>query len=763
MVLHFEDCGLDQENNSLAGVEPTIGTGPFSDIRILELSRGIAGRTAGMLLAEFGAEVARVVPPEDREPPEDPRTLCWDRGKVLTEIDPADPEAGRLLQSCDVLLTDARPGELDRLGLDAATLLDRSPGLLHVWLPPYAVRGRWSHLPEDPLLLAALGGFAAHHPATEERPVAPVVPTVNHLHGALGATAVAAALVGRVADGAGRAVTITGLHAMAAAQGTMMMESLDLDRLYSVGKILGGAPNFRAYRAGDGQWLYLAALTPDFFFRALDVLDRMELLIRPDVAGEFTNILVPETGQAVGAELASVFAGRPRDQWLRLLADAGVPAAPVSRREDWMAGEVVAANGARAEAEHPRLGTVVLPGVPVTLSATPGTARRPPSGDRVPASTLWRAASRPGTSAFSRELPLAGLRVLDLSTFLAGPFIGSLLADHGADVVKVEAPDGDPYRTYSAAYAAVNQAKAGITLDLRRPAERDMLLRLVAGADVLVDNLRPASLDRLGLGEEVLVATNPALVRCSVSAYGRTGPWADLPGFDPVVQALSGLMAAQGGSGAPVATTAPVHDAATGTLATFGVLAALFARTRTGRGQHVTTSLAAASTFLQSAELTSFAGRPPTAVGGPDYPGPTAYHRLYPAQDGWLAAAATTEAQRQALLRALGAPSADDDVLAAWLEDVLVTRPADHWVEVLTAHGVPVCRVLAAEGELHDPFLADNDFSHVVRDPVLGRLRVVRAYADWHEAGPTRPPAEIPGPPYTEVWRARAAVDQRKS
>ncbi|MCW2863072.1 MAG: L-carnitine dehydratase/bile acid-inducible protein, partial [Actinoallomurus sp.] len=157
-------------------MEPTIGTGPFSDIRILELSRGIAGRTAGMLLAEFGAEVARVVPPEDREPPEDPRTLCWDRGKVLTEIDPADPEAGRLLQSCDVLLTDARPGELDRLGLDAATLLDRSPGLLHVWLPPYAVRGRWSHLPEDPLLLAALGGFAAHHPATEERPVAPVVP-----------------------------------------------------------------------------------------------------------------------------------------------------------------------------------------------------------------------------------------------------------------------------------------------------------------------------------------------------------------------------------------------------------------------------------------------------------------------------------------------------------------------------------------------------------------------------------------------------------
>ncbi|MCW2946670.1 MAG: L-carnitine dehydratase/bile acid-inducible protein [Actinoallomurus sp.] len=756
-------------------MKPSIGIGPFGDLRILELSTGIAGRTAGMLLAEFGAEVARVLPPGGQESPDDPRSLCWDRGKILAEMDQADPRAiaelRRLVDACDVLLTDVGPDELDRLGLDAATALERSPGLVHVWLPPYGARGRWSTLPEDPLLLAALGGFAAHHPATEDQPVAPVVPTVNYLQGALGATAVAAALVGRATDGAARAVTVTGLHAMAAAQGTMMLEGLDVDRIYAVGKILGGAPNFRAYQARDGQWLYLAALTPDFFFRALDVLGRMEVLVRTDVAGEFTNILVPETGQAVGAELAAVFAERPRAEWLRVLADAGVPAAPVSRREDWMASEVVSANDARVDLDHPTLGPVVLPGVPVALSATPGTAGVPPSGDRVPASALWRATSRAEAPVGrSRELPLTGLRVLDLSTFLAGPFAGSLLADHGAEVVKVEAPGGDPYRTYSAAYTAVNQAKSGITLDLRRPQGRDALLRLVTDADVLVDNLRPGSLDRLGLGAEILAAANPALVRCSVSAYGRTGAWADQPGFDPVVQALSGLMAAQGGAGAPVATTAPVHDATTGTLAAFGVLAALLARTRTGRGQHVTTSLAAASTFLQSAELTSFAGRPPTAEGGRDFPGPTAYHRLYRAEDGWLATAATTPAQRHALLRALGQddPSTadDDEGLAARLEDVLATRPADEWVDVLGAHEVPACRVLSAEAELHNPFLVENDFSHVVDDPVLGRLRVVRSYAEWRESDPPRPPAEIPGPPYAEVWRDRTASSpggQRKS
>jgi crotonobetainyl-CoA:carnitine CoA-transferase CaiB-like acyl-CoA transferase len=712
-------------------VEATVGAGPFSAVRVLELSTGTAGRTAGMLLAEFGAEVVRVLPSGDPERTDDPRRLCWDRGKILTTLDHPTAELGRLVDACDVLLTDLGPDALDRLGLSSALLLGRYPGLVHAWLPPYGARGRWRNLPADPLLLAALGGFAAHHPATDDRPVAPVVPTVGYLHGALGAAAVAAALVGRAGDGTGRAVTVTGLHAMAAAQGTMMMEGLDVDRIFSAGKILGGAPNFRTYRAADGRWLYLAALTPDFFFRALDVLGRMDVLIRPDVAGEFTNILLPATGRAVGAELAAVFAERPCAEWLGLLAEAGVPAAPVSRREDWMASEVVAANGARVEAEHPTLGPVVLPGVPVALSDTPGAPGRLPAEDLVPASTLWRSVTRaqaqPGTGD---ALPLAGLRVIDLSTFLAGPFTGSVLADHGADVVKVESPAGDPYRTYSAAYAAVNQAKSGITLDLRQPEGRAELLRLVADADVLVDNLRPASLDRLGLGVDVLAAANPALVRCSVSAYGRTGAWADLPGFDPVVQALSGLMTAQGGAGEPVASTAPVHDAATGTLAAFGVLASLLARSRSGRGQHVTTSLAASSTFLQSAELTSFAGRPPTAEGGTDFAGPDPCHRLHRAQDGWLATAATTPAQRQAMLLALGHPDPDEPAMAA----TMAGRPVAEWVDFLTAHGVAACPLLAAEGELHDPFLVANDFSHIVRDPVLGRLRVVRAYSEWHDA-----------------------------
>jgi crotonobetainyl-CoA:carnitine CoA-transferase CaiB-like acyl-CoA transferase len=719
-------------------MDPGADAGPFRDLRVLEVTNGTPGRTAGMLLADFGADVVRVLPAGDLPRPDDPRLLSWDRGKQLTRAD-GPHELTRLARSCDVLLTDAVPGELEPRGLDAATLLGRTPGLVHAWLPPYAVRGRWSRLPEDPLLLAALGGFAAHYPATTDRPVAPVVPTVSYLHGGLGATAVAAALAARARTGLGRAVVVTGLHAMAAAQGTMMIEGLDVDRIFSAGKKLGGAPNFRTYRAGDGRWLYLAALTPDFFFRALDVLGRMDVLVRPDVDGEFTNFLVPETGEAVGAELASVFAQRPCDDWLVALAAAGVPAAPVSTRAEWLASEVLTANGARAEAEHPVFGRVVLPGVPVTLSATPGTAGRLGRAELVPPGALWRteghADGRTAAPAVpGADLPLAGLRVIDLSTFLAGPFTSAVFADYGAEVTKVEAPAGDPYRVYSASYVAVNQRKKGITLDLRTPEGRDQLLGLVAGADILVDNLRPSSLDRLGLGADVLSAASPALIRCSVSAYGRTGAWADQPGFDPVVQALSGLMLAQGGTGQPVHSTAPVHDAATGTLAAFGALAALLSRARTGRGQHVTTSLAAASTFLQSAELTTYAGRPPTPEGGPDFPGPTPYHRLYQAKDGWLATAANTPAQASALLDAVGHPdwaAAGGEDLAARLGREFARRPVAGWMDILAAHQVPACPVLAAEGELSDPFLVQNEFSHLVHDPGLGRLRVVRSYTDW--------------------------------
>src|ERR1700678_1869014 len=317
---------------------PALPAGPCAGVRILELTRGIAGRTAGMLLADLGADVVRAS--DDRPDTErDPGGLCWDRGKVLAPLHGTSiSELRRLAVAADVLLTDLRPGEIAGHWASPRSSLAASPRLVHAWLPPYAARGRWRDLPDDPLLLAAVGGFADHFPAVADVPVAPVVPTVSYIQGAVGAAAIAAALVGRGADGPGRRVTVSGLHAIAATQASMMMTAEDGTPILSAGKRAPGAPNYRSYRGSDGRWLYLAALTPGFFFRALEVLDRMDILVREDVAGEFMNLLRPDAGAAVGAELAETFAGRPRAEWLRLLGDARNSAAAGTRPEGSVAG-----------------------------------------------------------------------------------------------------------------------------------------------------------------------------------------------------------------------------------------------------------------------------------------------------------------------------------------------------------------------------------------------------------------------------------------
>ena len=166
--------------------------GPFTGVRVLELTSGIAGRTAGMLLADLGADVVRAS--DDRPDTErDPGGLCWDRGKVLVPLHGTSTgELRRLTGAADVLLTDLRPAEIAGHWASPQSSHAASPRLVHAWLPPYAARGRWSDLPDDPLLLAAVGGFADHFPAVADVPVAPVVPAVSYIQGAVGAAAIAA-------------------------------------------------------------------------------------------------------------------------------------------------------------------------------------------------------------------------------------------------------------------------------------------------------------------------------------------------------------------------------------------------------------------------------------------------------------------------------------------------------------------------------------------------------------------------------------------
>jgi crotonobetainyl-CoA:carnitine CoA-transferase CaiB-like acyl-CoA transferase len=746
--------------------------GPYRDLRVLDISTGAAGAIAAMFLADYGADVVKIQPPRKGPLPVDPGWLCWDRNKVLTALDPADRhgrrELRRLLAATDVAIFDRTPGDRAADGWEGASLTIAFPNLIHAWLPPYGTGEQHHELPGDPLLLAAAAGVCDYQQALSDVPVAPVVPILTWAQGALGATALAAALLERRGSGLGQAVTVTGLHSVAAMHATVINRASG--QIIPRRKGGFGIPNYRVYRCRDDRWLFLGSLVQPFFLVALEVLGLLELMILPGIDGDFANVLNPRLNDEVGARLERRFAERDRSHWLDALDAAGVPNAPVCDREEWFASETVAANGLRVGLDHKELGRVDLPGLPVSLSATPGAVRHLPDDDHwSPSGDIWNhagtGAGRPSAPAPTGDLRapssrvLEGLRVVDASSFIAGAFGPALLADYGADVVKVEAPDGDPYRIFALGFLAVNQGKRGLQLDLKDPSDRQTYLELVGQADVVIDNLRPATAARLGVASADLHATNSRLVHCSVSAFGTKGAWASRRGFDPLVQALSGLLSSQGGDDAPIVSTMPVHDIAGGTMAAFGALAALYAREYTGEGQVVETSLASVSVMLQSGEFVSYRGRPAPPIGGRDFAGPRAGHRLYRCRDGWICVAASTLDQMEGLLRVLdllesadGAPGPDFLVaggtapVALEIAAKLALLPVQQALGSLSVAGVPATRVLTRAETLDDPWLENNRFFHVVEDPVFGPCQVVRSYAEWSRSGLSAPTSHASAP-----------------
>jgi crotonobetainyl-CoA:carnitine CoA-transferase CaiB-like acyl-CoA transferase len=746
----------------------------FAGLRVVEVCRGIPGATSAMYLGDFGASVIKITGPAGRR--DDPGALCWDRNKQLLELDfigsgDDRTETRRLLAGADVAITDLVPGDADSYGLDSATLLGLNGRLIYAWLPPYGVSGRWSRLPDDELLLDAVSSVADAHVATEDVPVFPVTPAISYGHGALAAAAISAALLERQHSGVGRAVAVSGLHGLAAMNCALLADAPGVLRLGAKGG--KGAPNVRMYRAGDGRWFQLFALTPKFFLKALEALGLVDIMAMPGIEGDFQKLFDPTRSAPATERLEKRFLERSCAEWCSLLLEARVPVAPVAKREEWLDTELVEANHMRTELSDPDLGVVTMPSVPLQLHSTPGQVRALPK--RVSLRDAGRGVRQQSVTSLRglspRPRPLAGVRVIDLSSFIAGPLATGLLADSGADVVKVEPLDGDPYRLVSVAFMAVNQRKRGIALDIRHRRGYETLLRLVGDADVLVHNFPPGFDAELKVDYASLSRHHPDLIHYSVSAYGRTGSLAQTPGFDQLLQARSGLASTQGGDGPPVGSVVPVHDVAAASIGAFGVLAALFARDSTGRGQEVTTSLAAVATIIQAGELTSFAGRPAPLRGGPDFLGPGAFRRYYRCCDGWIAVAAHTAQSATAALEVLECQpreerrlleEANDSILARQVAQALELLPSATAVDRLTCAGVPCAQVLSRNDAMTDPWLLENGFFHDVEDSRLGTCRVVRTYGEW--AGslpPTARSAPVLGEHTTEVLAAaRFSADE---
>ena len=339
--------------------------------------------------------------------------------------------------------------------------------------------------------------------------------------------------------------------------------------------------------------------------------------------------------------------------------------------------------------------------------------------------------------------PLSGVRVLDLTRYLAGPFCTMLLADYGADVVKVEARKGREFRLPGAKrdtyfFLSSNRGKRSMTLDLRRPEGRDLVLRLLPRFDVLVENYRPGVMDSLALGPELLTERFPRLIYCAISGFGADGPYRDRPGFDQIAQGMSGFMSLTGtAESGPTRAGIAIGDLLGGIFGAHGVQLALLERAGSGRGQVVDTSLLEAMVGVLSwgAGMYFESGSAP-GPAGQHHPLASPYGR-FRARGGYMNIAAGNDAMWEKLARELGRPEwvrderfADSiarlrhrDELTAEIEAALADGDADHWVERLNRAGVPAGPVLDLEQVFADPQVLAREMLVELPHPEVGTFK----------------------------------------
>ena len=342
---------------------------------------------------------------------------------------------------------------------------------------------------------------------------------------------------------------------------------------------------------------------------------------------------------------------------------------------------------------------------------------------------------------------LDGIRVLELTNFMAGPFCGMLLADLGADVIKVENPKGGDFTRNaapflegeSAGFLAVNRNKRSIAIDLKAGRGREIFLDLVRRSDVVIENLRPGTLDDLGIGYKVLSEVNPRIILSSASGFGQTGPYKDRAALDLIVQGMSGLMSITGEAGRPpVKVGVPISDLAAAMFGAYAILAALRVRDRDGIGQHIDVSLLESAIALEAWETSGYfaTGEVPRPLGSAHRV--NAPYQAVRTADGYITIGATTPGNWHAFCVTLGLERLENDArfakvserrrnyeeLAVLIEQVTATRPSEHWYRALEHAGVPCGVLYTVDQVLSDEHVRARGVVREVAHATLGTVRV---------------------------------------
>ena len=344
-------------------------------------------------------------------------------------------------------------------------------------------------------------------------------------------------------------------------------------------------------------------------------------------------------------------------------------------------------------------------------------------------------------------MPLSGIKVVDLTRIVSGPFCTMLLADMGAEVVKIETPSkGDPLRSQGVIknglswyFASFNRNKKSMTLDLRSAEGKDILIRLIRKSDVVVDNYRPGVMKKMGLGYDSLKKINPGIIHCGISGFGVGGPSAGRPAFDFIAQAMSGLMSVNGSQeSGPMRVSLPISDLIAGLYGAFGIVCSLMQRQRSGQGEEVQTSLVDGLISVMSYLSANFlaSGELPQRTGN-DHP-IVAPYGLFRAQDGEVAIAPSNDDVYEKLLDALELQHLKEDArfktndlrmqnrqaINQIVEDKIKTMPKSHWVKHLNRAGVPTGLIQNMQEAFQDPQVLHQEMAIDVDQPGYGKIRM---------------------------------------
>lgn len=712
--------------------------GVFDGLRVLDLTTGIAGPMTTMLLADNGADVTRLVAP-DAVPASRTGERVWHRGTRSAELD-LDTAEGRaafeaLAATADVVVETCTPGTMEAWGLDHGSLATRNARLITCSITAYGRHVPFRDRPADDALVAArtgllydqkgrrggamefIAGRPGPHPefdgaagmrrgADRPGPVFPRTPFPSIGAAYFATLGITAALRAREGTGAGQWVETSLLQGTLAAAclGWQRVEHPDAP-LYWMWPIDARSVE-GLFECADGRWVHHWTLRPSWVLASAegDALDAATLdttyrddpdrvSMEPD--GLLTGIFLHET-------LAAAFAKFPAAEWVRAAEAAGIGVALVRSPAEALSDESFVADGCVVEVDDPEVGAIRHVGSVLEFSATPGAVRGPtPRPGEHTAEVLAEAEAAGGaTSAApidepsdSLAHPLSGVRVIDLGLGVAGPFTGRVLADLGADVIKVHALH-DTFWAGTHMGLGTNRGKRSISLNLKDPRGIAALERLIDGADVVTTNWRPGAAARLGLDDATLRARNPRVITCNTRGYEK-GPRSDLPGTDQTAAALTGVEWEDGAcdtGNPPVWSRSGMGDTGNAMLAAIAITAALYHRDRTGEGQAVSTSIVNAQLLHTSYAWVHGDGTAPDwgrvdvhQVGLSDW------YRMFECADGrWVFVAARTDAERARFLDAVGVATSDAGALGPRLEARLRGEAAECWFDRLDAADVPV-------------------------------------------------------------------------